>query len=75
MMRPQIQFRNGSQSAEFPEGEALRVPHPESPGVLHHRRQDPGVCRQRPAQGEQGHNVVLQSISHISVLDRAEYFR
>ena len=68
MMRPPIQFRNGPQSAEFPEGEALRVPHPESPGVLHHWGQDPGVRRQRTAQGNQGHDVVLQSISCVLVL-------
>ena len=49
-----LHHRNGSESAELPEGEAVRVPHPEPPGVLHHWGQDPRVRRQCTAQGNDG---------------------
>ena len=49
-----LHHRDGSESAELPEGEALRVSHPEPPGVLHHWGQDPRVRRQCTAQGNDG---------------------
>ena len=45
-------FRDGPEPAQFPEGAAVREPRAQPPGVLHHRRQDPRLRRQLPAQGE-----------------------
>ena len=65
-------FRDGPESAQFPEGSAVREPRAQPPGVLHHRRQDPRLRRQLPAQGE-AQSAVMASPSPrrvVNVIDR-----
>ena len=63
-------FRYGPEPAQFPEGASVREPRAQPPRVLHHRRQDPRLRRQLPAQGEAQSAVMAFPYRGANVIDR-----